>query len=682
MANRFPLVGNSTTRRLEELKPGDNLNLEGCSVWDGTTSGSPGQVLKATVNGSVQWSDVITVEEIQDIVGEMVTGNTEININVQYDDTTGKLNFLASGGGGTGGTSLDGLSDVTITSPVNIGHVLRYNGTNFVNQRLAYSDLSGLPTIPAAQIQVDWNQTNISATDYIRNKPTIIAPVQSDWTQSDVNALDFIKNKPTIPPAYTLPTASPTVLGGIKIGNNLSIDANGVLSAAAGALPIASTTVLGGVKVDGTTITINAGGVISAIGGGGSGGGAANLNQLTDVAISNPFPGQVLRFDGTEFVNSRLSYPDLENLPTIPDPQVQSDWNAISGLGVILNKPTIPAAQVPSDWNATTGVTRILNKPTLATVATTGSYNDLTDKPNIGADQTNADWNATSGVAVILNKPILATVATTGNYTDLLNTPTIPDAQIQSDWNQLNTSARDFIKNKPIIPAAPVNADWNATTGLAQILNKPNLALVATSGSYLDLNNRPALATVATSGSYNDLSNKPTIPAAQVNSDWNATSGVTQILNKPILATVATSGNYNDLLNRPTALTTQRTAISYTTSSGLTPEAYEYADITAFRSYGLLRIQTSVAAWVTVYTDTTNRENDLTRIETIDPGPGSGVVAEVITTGINSAQVISPIVFGFNNESVPVPQIYLKIVNKTAVTTAVTVTLTLLQLEA
>ena len=41
------------------------------------------------------------------------------------------------------------------------------------------------------------------------------------------------------------------------------------------------------------------------------------------------------------------------------------------------------------------------------------------------------------------------------------------------------------------------------------------------------------LATVATSGSYNDLSNKPTIPAAQVNSDWNATSGVAQILNKP-----------------------------------------------------------------------------------------------------------------------------------------------------
>ena len=64
--------------------------------------------------------------------------------------------------------------------------------------------------------------------------------------------------------------------------------------------------------------------------------------------------------------------------------------------------------------------------------------------------------------------------------------------------------------------------------------------------------NKPTLATVATSGSYNDLLNKPTIPAAQVNSDWNSVSGVSQILNKPTLATVATTGSYKDLLDKPT----------------------------------------------------------------------------------------------------------------------------------
>ena len=48
------------------------------------------------------------------------------------------------------------------------------------------------------------------------------------------------------------------------------------------------------------------------------------------------------------------------------------------------------------------------------------------------------------------------------------------------------------------------------------------------------------LATVATSGSYNDLSNKPSIPAEQVNADWNATSGKAQILNKPTIPSAVT----------------------------------------------------------------------------------------------------------------------------------------------
>jgi hypothetical protein len=65
--------------------------------------------------------------------------------------------------------------------------------------------------------------------------------------------------------------------------------------------------------------------------------------------------------------------------------------------------------------------------------------------------------------------------------------------QIQSDWNQTNVDALDFIKNKPtstsdfindgedgvnpFITAADVtpqvNSDWDATSGVAEILNKP-----------------------------------------------------------------------------------------------------------------------------------------------------------------------------------------------------------------
>ena len=45
--------------------------------------------------------------------------------------------------------------------------------TTYITFSGSYNDLTNKPTIPAAQIQSDWNQTSISALDYIKNKPTI-----------------------------------------------------------------------------------------------------------------------------------------------------------------------------------------------------------------------------------------------------------------------------------------------------------------------------------------------------------------------------------------------------------------------------------------------------------------------------------------------------------------------------
>jgi len=49
-------------------------------------------------------------EGIQDIVGSMVDGGTETNITVTYDDTTGKLNFVANAGDVTAVTAGTGLT--------------------------------------------------------------------------------------------------------------------------------------------------------------------------------------------------------------------------------------------------------------------------------------------------------------------------------------------------------------------------------------------------------------------------------------------------------------------------------------------------------------------------------------------------------------------------------------------
>ena len=73
-------------------------------------------------------------------------------------------------------------------------------------------------------------------------------------------------------------------------------------------------------------------------------------------AGSSGSSGQVLSTTGTtiQWVTPFTgSYTDLTNKPTIPAAQVNSDWNASSGLGVILNKPVVPAQ--PSVTTASVG---------------------------------------------------------------------------------------------------------------------------------------------------------------------------------------------------------------------------------------------------------------------------------------------------------------------------------------
>lgn len=77
-----------------------------------------------------------------------------------------------------------------------------YDPTNINASAFDYNNFINTPTIPAAQIQSDWTQSDNTKLDFIKNKPSIpAAQIQSDWSQQDNTKVDFIKNKPTIPDA-------------------------------------------------------------------------------------------------------------------------------------------------------------------------------------------------------------------------------------------------------------------------------------------------------------------------------------------------------------------------------------------------------------------------------------------------------------------------------------------------
>jgi hypothetical protein len=143
----------------------------------------------------------------------------------------------------------------------------------------------------------------------------------------------------------------------------------------------------------------------------------------------------------------------------------------------------------------------------------------------------------------------------------------------------------------------------------------------------------------------------------------------------------ASNGNWIQLAKASDVSVSPRQTFSTTTSS-LTNNGVAYPDITnAYKSYLLFKIQTDKAAWIRVYTSSAARSADSSRSIDVDPLPGSGVIAEVITTGA-STQVLTPAVIGFNDDSTPVNTIYLAVTNRSGTTGTVTVTLTALKLEA
>lgn len=123
-----------------------------------------------------------------------------------------------------------------------------------------------------------------------------------------------------------------------------------------------------------------------------------------------------------------------------------------------------------------------------------------------------------------------------------------------------------------------------------------------------------------------------------------------------------------------------RTTASATTgvlSNGATGDI----TITGFKGYILYKVTVSGAAWVRIYTDTASRNADSGRLEGVDPTPGAGVIAEVITTGAQTV-LISPGAYGFNNEVSPTTDIQVAVTNKTGSSGTITVDLTIVQLEA
>ena len=258
-----------------------------------------------------------------------------------------------------------------------------------------YADLTNKPVIPAAQIQSDWNQSDNSAADYIKNKPVNVSAFTNDagYLTQHQSLADYSTTQEM---NTAIATATNDMATMTWVGEQGYLTQHQDIS-----------DLFNGAEYDTQTKRIN----------------FKHGNAV------------LAYIDATAFIkDGMVSNVEVKNV-TISGESVLClviTFNTDAGKEPI----NIPISSIfdASNYYTKTETDNTFVKPAdLATVATSGDYTDLSNTPN------------------------LATVATTGDYGDLTNKPTIPAAQVQSDWDEVNSSSKAYIQNKPTIPTVPTN---------------------------------------------------------------------------------------------------------------------------------------------------------------------------------------------------------------------------------
>lgn len=435
-------------------------------------------------------------------------------------------------------------------------------------------DLNGLVHV--------WSKVKTLTADCV--KADSLATVATSGSYNDLS------DKPTIPSAYTLPTASNTVMGGVKIGSNISVSSgtisitkSNVTSALGYTPPVSDTTYV--------NATASAAGLMSS----------SDKSKLDSIAANannyiHPASHPASMITGLAAVATSGSYSDLSNKPTIP--VVPTNVSAfINDAGYLTQHQSLDDYAKKTDVN-----TALANKLGINDTAAAAIKDDA-------GNTISTTYASKADVSALLSTKLGVTatayaatrdgagnniVNTYAKKTDIPSAYTLPNAtsstlggvkigsNISVSDGTISITKSNVTSALGYTPPASDTTYGDATTtssGLMSSTDKVKLNGIANNANYyIHPPTHPAsmisgLATVATSGSYNDLTNKPTIPEQiTVDSEISSTSTnpvqnkivyevlsavrenlLTQINN---LSAVAKSGSYNDLTDKPSNATT------------------------------------------------------------------------------------------------------------------------------
>tara|TARA_B100001250_G_scaffold107797_1_gene90932 strand:- start:697 stop:5787 length:5091 start_codon:yes stop_codon:yes gene_type:complete len=651
--------------------------------------------------------------------------------NLQYNNTTGSLTFTpyllpTATASDLGGVKVDGttitinngvitasaaapsvssLSDTTITTATD-GDILKWNGAKWINTPLSdsvgvarYTAVANFPSASANQGQLAFSDNNKSL--YLSDG--------TDWTgqrvvTTDFQSSDFASILDNFEKTYTLSATSYS--GG---ANSYNSARKRIKLSDSETTPNVSEFILHagtGLSISNTTnaqseteigISVNSGSFSMTAED--SGGASNSILRLTDNLASSNANTDITFAGGNGLVISRTDANTLLFTQADASGTDYTDTEAKAAAGAALAQGThasINGGTVAFAYNS-------VNK-TIGMTLTGATSNENTTYDLLGRNTT-----------------------TNEAYIDLKDSDNNTDSIHFQGSNGTTISWDATYKRITIDSATVTTPDWNVNGGTSAnptgtaggIINKPTLKDIATTGKIKDASDFDGTAsTINNSLRWNNTQEKwvaSTNNLADLSNVSNATPADGQVLKwddtnsiwKPDTDESGSTGStaFKGLSDTPNDYTSYAgkflkvnsaengleftdaagastiNDVDNTTGTTVANNAYAELDITGETVYTLFKIKPSVASWVRLYVDDASRQLDATRSEGSDPLPGSGVVAEVRTTGANQEVLITPGVMGFNNDSpTRTKKIYVAINNRSGSATTVTVTLTILKL--
>lgn len=512
------LMTDADKTKLDGIASGAEVNVQ--SDWNQTDSTADDYIKnKPTIPPGVTVDSALSTTSTNPVENRVITNALDNKVDKETgkglstnDFTTAEKNKLAGIQAGaeqnvqSDWNEADSTSDAYILNKPSIPTKTSdlTNDSNFVSDAsYVHTDnnftttlknkLNGIESGAEVNVQSDWSQSDSTADDYIKNKPTIPTKT-SDLT----NDSDFVSDASYVHTDNNFTTTLKNKLDGIQSGAEVNVQADWTEADSTSDAYIKNKPSIPSVG-DGTLTIQKNGSTIDTF--------TANQSSNTTVNVTVPTATSDLTND-SNFV-SDASYVHTDNNFTTT---LKNKLDGIAS-GAEVN--------VQSDWNEadSTSDAFIKNKPSIPT-----KTSDLTNDSNFVSDASyvHTDNNFTNS-----------------DVTKLSGIESGAEVNVQADWDQSDSTADDYIKNKPIIPpGSTVDPALDPTSSNAVA----NSAIVAALDTKVDKVTGKGLSEEDfTSTEKTKLSGIADGAEVNVQSDWDQTDTTADdyIKNKPTIPTIS-----------------------------------------------------------------------------------------------------------------------------------------------